>query len=167
MFPYFSKHQKPTIFMRDFSCSSQNGSLVDVHLTNFNTWIMFKNEKDSVQLRTIPINDLSQGGSLPNEITIIGLDENENVSSKLKHKNKSENDDNSGGGDDDDEEEDLDEERLFDKNMADLDVKEIYLKLIFEPFRFSKSNIIKSLGVYIVDLLIIFQHRPVLGNLFN
>lgn len=47
-----------------------------------------------------------------------------------------------------DDEDELNDERLFcERGYTDLDHKEIYLKLIFEPFRFSKTNIIKSLGV--------------------
>lgn len=107
---------------------------------------MFKDEKEFIQIQTIPTNDYTKSNSLPNEISIISLHQYEKSKSRFKssHAHGHANDSNE---EDEEDEEDIDEERIYDKSFTDLDLKEVYLKLIFEPYRFSKSNILKSLGV--------------------
>lgn len=140
----------------------KSGQLIDLHLTHFNTWIMFKTDKESTQLKAMPIYNRRSHRSmqLPNEITIVGHDSGSSDENELSNSRR-----NDSNVDDDDDEVDVDEERIFDKSFTDLDLKEVYLKLIFAPFRFSKSNILKSLGVIIsIHIYVLLAEEAILIN---
>lgn len=116
----------------------RNGSLVNVYLTNFNTWILHKNENDTIEITSIPTFEYSNQyyqRSLPNVIHILSSEQQESRSQMANSEEELE------------EEDDFENQIMIDKNFQDLDLKEIYLKLIFEPYKFSKQNMLKSLGI--------------------
>jgi hypothetical protein len=131
----------------------KNGQLLDLNLTKFNTWIMYKNENESIEINIIPTYESgsTSRNSMPNNIHIISLDQ---MKSKLKSKSNSHhyNSDDLDEQEDNsfhlfDDEDDFEDRRRLDQVYNELDLKEIFLKLIFESYRFSKQNIIKSLGI--------------------
>lgn len=97
---------------------------------------MHRNEHESIEIKTIPTYDQSNHSTLnlPNEIHVLNLDQRE--SERILHQGSLE-----------DEEDELENEGMNNKILSDLDLKEVYLKLVFEPFKFSKQNIIRSLGI--------------------
>ena len=121
----------------------KNGHLLDMCLTNLNTWLMYKNEKENIEITTIPIYENKETLSKPETYIINLQSKNQN---KHKFDNQQSYDNENGDNDENEEEEDDDDhEKLID--FANMDLKETYLKLIFEPFKFSKQNILKSLGI--------------------
>jgi hypothetical protein len=136
--------------------------LINVQTTRFNAWLTFKTENESTQVKAVPIGS-DDDRNRPNDIIVV--DGSQRLASKANQRAKKtrsrrnianddseeniEDDDEEAENDDDEDEDEIDdEERIFiDPGFSDLDVKELYLKLIFEPYRFSKSNMIKSLGV--------------------
>lgn len=112
-------------------------------MTRFNIWLIEKTENETTHVKAIPTKDKKSFEATPNDILVV---ENEGFSRQYGERNQIRKNNNEAGSDSDEEE--SDEERVFfEGGFTDLDHKEVYLKLIFEPFRFSKSNIIKSLGV--------------------
>lgn len=109
------------------------GELIDLCLSNFKTWIMYKNEDDSISVLTIPFDE-------NNSIEISMLEEG----GEKRVRNSSNRNADTGEHETD---EDNCDNRLIEMCSSEMDLKETYLKLIFEPFRFSKMNILKSLGV--------------------
>lgn len=113
---------------------SKKGKLVSVTLSNSKVWLMYKNERESIEMVTIA---LSQ-----NSMSMIYLEESHlSGQEKERHISKQSNPEFS---DDEDEE---DEDELINLDCSKTDIKERYFKLIFEPYRFSKTNIFKALGV--------------------
>jgi hypothetical protein len=124
--------------------------LLDLNLTKFNTWIMYKNENESIDINIIPTYESSSSKSLPNNIHIISSEQARAQLKKFKQKRDmyadvEDSDENSLHLFDD--EDDFEEKWKVDELCNQLDLKDIFLKLIFEPYRFSKQNIVKSLGV--------------------
>ena len=109
------------------------GELIDLCLSNFKTWIMYKNEDDSISVLTIPFNE-------NNSIEIHMLDEGCEKRTRLASNRNTD-------GNEQEIDEDNYDNRLIEMCSSEMDLKETYLKLIFEPYRFSKMNILKSLGV--------------------
>lgn len=129
--------------------------MINVQTTRFNTWLTLRTENESTQVKAIPIGS-DDDRNRPNDIIVVDGSQRQTAATtttRSRRRRRSNND--SDEVDDDEEEEDEnedeeidEEERIFiDPGYSDLDIKELYLKLIFEPYRFSKSNMIKSLGV--------------------
>ena len=110
------------------------GELIDLCLSNYKTWIMYKNEDDSISVLTIPFYE-------DNSIEIHMMEEG-GGEKRARHSANRNSDANEHEGDEDNQ-----DNRLIEMCSSEMDLKETYLKLIFEPFRFSKMNILKSLGV--------------------
>lgn len=111
----------------------KKGKLVNVYLTNSKVWLMYKNEKESIEIVTIAIDQ--------NNMSVVYLEEsNLNGQEKIRRMNTKKFD---SGEMSDDEDEDAD----FICDSSLIDIKEKYLKLIFEPYQFSRTNIFKALGV--------------------
>jgi hypothetical protein len=111
---------------------------------------MYKNENESIDINIIPTYESSSSKSLPNNIHIISSEQARAQLKKSKHKrdvyaDAEDSDENSLHLFDD--EDDFEDKWKVDELYNQLDLKEIFLKLIFEPYRFSKQNIVKSLGV--------------------
>jgi hypothetical protein len=126
----------------------KNGHLLDMCMTNFNTWLMYKDEKEIVEITTVPIYENNESSSAKYETHIINVQQAK-IARQKKINNRTSFDDSSqfdeNGDENNDDEDEDDYERLID--FANLDLKESYLKLIFEPFRFSRHNILQSLGI--------------------
>jgi len=100
---------------------------------------MYKNEKESIEIITIAINQ--------NNLSLIFLEEN-NINNQIeKEKLIAMLRANRGGVDDDEDDVNELDDEILNIDLTKTDLKEAYLKLIFEPYRFSKSNIQKALGV--------------------
>lgn len=111
----------------------KKGKLVNVYLSKSKVWLMYKNEKESIEIVTIAINQ--------NNMSLVYLEEsNLNGQDKIRRTSAKEAD--SGEISDDEDEE---AEFICDSSLTD--IKEKYFKLIFEPYQFSRINIFKSLGV--------------------
>ena len=107
--------------------------MINVNLSASKAWLMYKNDNESVEIVTVA---LSQ-----NNASLIYLEENHlNMQEKEKLAAKRNN---SAHDDEEDEEED----ELFNIDCTKTDIKERYLKLIFKPYKFSRTNIFKALGV--------------------
>ena len=102
---------------------------------------MCKNDKESIEIVTIAIDQ--------NNLSQIFLEETSLHSQIEKVKLKSLLRASHGGVDENEDEDDVNEldDELLNIDLTKTDLKEAYLKLIFEPYRFSKSNIQKALGV--------------------
>ena len=107
-------------------------------MTSFKVWLMYKNEKEFIEIVTIAINQ--------NKFNLIFLEESSTETQIEKEKLVKFMRNSRGVEEDDDGENDYDEE-LLGIDLTKTDLKEAYLKLIFEPYRFSRSNIHKDLGV--------------------
>lgn len=107
-------------------------------MTSSKVWLMYKNEQESIEILTMAIQ--------PSNLSLIFLEENASSSQIEKEKLVALLRSNRGVVDENEDENDYDEE-LLDIDLTKTDLKEAYLKLIFEPYRFSKSNIHKALGV--------------------
>ena len=92
---------------------------------------MYKNEDDTLAVLTIPFYE-------NNPIEIHMMDDSFEASKKYRYRNLK---------NDLEQEEDNQDNKLIEMCSTEMDLKETYLKLIFEPYRFSKMNILKSLGV--------------------
>lgn len=92
---------------------------------------MYKNEQDTIGIITVPFYDTNQI-----EVHMMDSQRNKNLRNSARPHDE-ENDEN----------EDSYDHKLIESCTSEMDLKEAYLKLIFEPYRFSKLNIIKSLGV--------------------
>ena len=121
---------------------------------------MYKNEKESIEVVTIAIDE--------NNVSMLYLEENSQCSSgsqerrersrqrrnhqiaKHHHQNFSVISDDEVEADDDDDYEEEDDELINFDCCSRMDIKERYLKVIFEPYRFSRTNVFKALGVSIV-----------------
>lgn len=112
----------------------KKGKLVNVHMSRSKVWLMYKNEKESIEIVTIAIDE--------NNMSLIYLEES-HLSCQDKEKLMISKQDEYT----DDEENDYEEDELINFDCSKTDIKERYLKLIFEPYRFSKTNIYKALGV--------------------
>lgn len=133
----------------------KNGQLLDLNLTKFNTWIVYKNENEQIEICIIPAQS-SGSKSSPNNIHIIT---SEQARQRCKQKREKLVARYSMPSDIDDQEQedmslhlfddedDYEDRRRLEQIANEFDLKEIFLKLIFEPYRFSKQNIVKSLGV--------------------
>lgn len=119
----------------------RNGKLVHLHMTCSKVWLMCKNDKESIEIVTIAIDQ--------NNLSQIFLEETSLHSQIEKVKLKSLLRASHGGVDENEDEDDVNEldDELLNIDLTKTDLKEAYLKLIFEPYRFSKSNIQKALGV--------------------
>lgn len=114
--------------------------MVHLHMTFSKVWLMYKNEKESIEIVTIAINQ--------NNLSLIFLEENNSLHTQIeKEKLIALLRASRGGVDEDDDVNELDDE-LLNIDLTKTDLKEAYLKLIFEPYRFSKTNIQKALGVW-------------------
>ena len=107
-------------------------------MTSSKVWLMYKNEKEFIEIVTIAINQ--------NKFNLIFLEESSTETQIEKEKLVKFMRNSRGVEEDDDGENDYDEE-LLGIDLTKTDLKEAYLKLIFEPYRFSRSNIHKALGV--------------------
>ena len=117
------------------------GELIDLCLTSSKTWVMYKNEDDTIAVLTIPFYENS-----PIEIHMMDdAVETKKTSRHHQHHHHQQNQRNFESESEMDE--DNQDNRLIEMCTSEMDLKETYLKLIFEPYRFSKMNILKSLGV--------------------
>jgi hypothetical protein len=123
----------------------KNGSLIDISLSSSNLWLLYKNDQDILEMKTVPLVD--------NNITpeyLILCDDMNNFKMRTDCSNRYHD------SDDLDSQnqqiipltDDYDEYQMIQQYKEQLDAKEIYLKLIFEPFKFSKLNIIKTLSIF-------------------
>ena len=137
--------------------------MLDLNLTKFNTWLMYKNENESIEINIIPTYESNITKALPNNIHIISLDQaRTHLKAKSNFRKEASNNPYASGEVEEDnslhlfdDEDDFEDKSKLDQICNELDLKEIFLKLIFEPYRFSKQNIIKSLGVKQSDKKII------------
>jgi hypothetical protein len=94
---------------------------------------MYKNDQDIIGIITVPFSD-------KNQIEVHMMDSHRNKN--LRNSARAHDDENEI-----DELEDGYDQKLIENCTSGMDLKEAYLKIIFEPYKFSKLNIIKSLGV--------------------
>lgn len=115
----------------------KNGKLVNLHMSTSKVWLMYKNDQASIEIVTVAINQ--------SNLSLVYLEES-HLSSQERAKISrvsTHNDSNFS----DDEEQDYEGEELINYDCTKTDIKERYLKLIFEPYKYSKMNILKALGV--------------------
>ena len=128
-------------FIKAFLCFYiiKNGKVVYLQMTCSKVWLMCKNEKESIEIVTISIDQNNVSQIFLEENSLQSKIEKEKIISLLRtnHNDLDENEDDAI---------ELDDE-LLNIDLTKTDLKEAYLKLIFEPYRFSKSNIQKALGV--------------------
>ncbi len=114
----------------------RKGKLVDLCLSGSKVWLMYKNEQECIEVVTIAIDE--------SNVSVVFLEEGRERLEKREARRGG----NEGGLDTDDEEEaDYEEDELINSDCSKMDIKERYLKVIFEPYRFSRINIFKALGV--------------------
>ena len=107
----------------------------NVYLSNSKVWLMYKNEKESIEIVTIAINQ--------NNMSLVYLEESHlNGQEKVRMSMKRSE---SVAGHEMSDDEDEEGEIVSDSSLTD--IKEKYFKLIFEPYKFSRTNIFKALGV--------------------
>ncbi|CAF0770482.1 unnamed protein product [Brachionus calyciflorus] len=120
----------------------KTGELVSIQCTNFNTWIMYKNDKEQVEMTSVPIyeNKHQTNLKLPNEIQIVNP-------RKLIDSNRVHNNFNEDFDEEQFNEDEFEEEKINEQILSEMDLKELYLKKIFEPSRYSRHNMLKSLSI--------------------
>ncbi len=118
----------------------RKGKLVDLCMTSSKVWLMYKNDQESIEVVTIAIGEGNVGE--------VFLKENQQDTESLgKRESVRSWQTGTGGHDIDVEDADFEEDELINFDCSKMDIKERYLKLIFEPYRFSRTNIFKALGV--------------------
>ena len=101
----------------------KNGKLMSIKSDGTKVWLMYRNEHENIEIIGMYID--------PKNPSIVYLEESSLKNERFTPRN---------------DDEDLDED-LMTIDMSTGDVKEAFLKLIFEPYRFSSSNICKALGI--------------------
>jgi hypothetical protein len=126
----------------------KNGDLLDMCMSRFNLWIMYKNEKECTEMLTIPICDDDESH---NRIKIIS----QQIKGDSNHAliERDENDSETAQ----EEEFDDDDFKLINSGLDSNEIEDVYCKLIFEPYRFSKMDMIKSLEVGKIRLKFIYD----------
>ncbi len=100
-------------------------------LSDAHVWLVYKNERDVVEIATVPLRDDAT------EYTILS----EEIAKGRRQQVQNDEED---ATEIDDDEQLLE---VLERYGNHLDMKECYLKLIFQPFRFAKSSIFKALAV--------------------
>lgn len=117
---------------------NKNGQLISIQTTNFNTWIVYKNVREQVEILSVP-SENQLNSRIPNDIQVLNLRNNEQKNS-FSNDSIEEEDENFV----DDE---FDDEKISEKILTEMDLKELYIKKIFEPLRYSRHIMLKSLGI--------------------
>ncbi len=145
--------------------SGGGGRLVATSLTGRHAWLLHKSSREALELRTIATTPATTNSS-DRQTHVINVSSARQMRRRVRRcpHRAAANDDEDGethtdGEDtdediDDDEEEDDEDDEMM-RIMCDMDgaalldgdVKETYLRLIFEPYRFSHSAIHKSMGI--------------------
>lgn len=117
---------------------NKNGELISIQTTYFNTWIVYKNDREQVEIVSVPI-ESQLNSRIPNEIQVLNLC---NYELKNSLANDSMEDEEENFIDDE-----FDDEKISEKILTEMDLKELYIKKIFEPLRYSRHIMLKSLGI--------------------
>jgi hypothetical protein len=140
---------------------------------------MYKTESESIDINIIPTYESSAATSksLPNNIHMISSEQARAQLKKLRQNKEMYANELNGDEDNSmhlfDDEDDFEDKFKLDELTSQEDLVELFIKLIFEPYRFSKQNIVKSLGVgycffftdkYIIVRLKILKFCKILGQ---
>lgn len=113
--------------------------MVSITTTRSNVWVVHKNEKDLNEISTVSIEDededpFTRGSSLAKKRELIF--QNSLLRSSQSREEYAEYED------------DIDDLEVIALHENELDLKEIYFKLIFEPYKYSKRDICKALKIF-------------------